>query len=110
MIYQKAPSRPELTADGRVIGPANVKNLPLVLSMPGAVWDSNRKWWWVSLAPQDRPRVLKAASQLGLEVAPSLRSVEPSQEACRAEAAGLFPFQVEGVDWLAGCPPRAFGR
>jgi SNF2 family DNA or RNA helicase len=58
----------------------------------------------VSLARQDRRRLLEVADELGLEVDHSLLQFELSEAARRAQAAGLYPFQVEGVDWLAGRP------
>src|SRR5262245_60698028 len=70
--------------------------------MPGARWNTEEGCWQVSLAPQDRPRLLEAAEQLGLEVAPALRQVELGEAGRRAQEAGLYPFQVAGVEWLAG--------
>jgi SWI/SNF-related matrix-associated actin-dependent regulator of chromatin subfamily A-like protein 1 len=96
--------RGSLTTDGRVTTPYHPANLPLLRSMPGARWDPEARCWWVSVAQKDRRRLLEVADQLGLEVAPSLRDQGVSEAARRAWAAGLYPFQVEGVDWLAGRP------
>jgi SWI/SNF-related matrix-associated actin-dependent regulator 1 of chromatin subfamily A len=72
--------------------------------MPGARWDPNGKFWRVSLALRDRKLLLEIADQLGLDVDPSLREFPPSEAARNAAEAGLYGYQVEGVDWLAGRP------
>jgi SWI/SNF-related matrix-associated actin-dependent regulator 1 of chromatin subfamily A len=49
----------------------------------------------------DRHRLLEVAEKIGLEVPPSLRIIEVTEEAQNATNAGLYPFQVEGVNFLA---------
>ena len=90
-----------LTADGKVIMPYEPANIPLVKSLPGARFNPADKSWQVSLAPADRRRVLEVADKIGLEVAPNLRVVELSEEAESAKAAGLYDYQVEGVNWMS---------
>jgi SNF2 family DNA or RNA helicase len=70
--------------------------------MPDAKWDQEERVRRVSLALRDRDRLLEIADRLGLEVHPSLREYHLSPAAQRAAQAGLYPYQVEGVDWLAG--------
>lgn len=91
-----------LTADGRVITPYDPQQLPLLRAMPGARWDRDGKCWRVSTSQADRPRLLELAEKLKLEVA--LRQVEETEAARRAREAGLYPFQIQGVDWLARHP------
>ena len=92
-----------LHADGRVEIPYDPATLPLIRSMPGARWDGAA--WTVSLAAEDRPRVLELAAKLRLEVAPELQEVPLTADQVaaveRARAGGGYPFQVEGVRWLA---------
>jgi SWI/SNF-related matrix-associated actin-dependent regulator 1 of chromatin subfamily A len=90
-----------LTAQGEVITPFERDNLDLYRAMPGARWDGDAKYWRVSLEPGDRARLLEIADRLQLDVAPELRQVKLSEQATNADCAGLYPFQVDGVDWLA---------
>lgn len=96
-----------LHADGRLETPYEPATLPLVRSFPGARWNAEGKFWTVSTAVQDRPRVLELARQLGLAIAPELdRAVTElnprvAEASARATAAGLYPYQVRGVEFLA---------
>lgn len=93
-----------LTRDGYVeIVPFDKDALPLLRSIPGARFEKQRTpvAWKVSLADGDRARLLEVADQLGLEVPDELTQVAVSKQAKAAHHAGLYPFQVEGVDWLA---------
>ena len=90
-----------LTSDCKIIMPYEVANLPLVKSLPGARWNANEKCWSVSTEPADRRRILEVADKIGLEVAPTLRVTEICDQAKMAQEAGLYAFQVEGVDWLS---------
>lgn len=97
-----APStRRVLTADCKIVMPYEAANLPLIKSLPGARWDGVNRWWSVSDAMADRPRLLEVANRLGLEIAPTLREIEISEQAKKASAIGLYPFQVEGVNFLS---------
>jgi len=94
-----------LTAHGHVRMPYDAALLPLLRSMPGARWNPELMAWTVSLEPADRPRVLELAERLKLIVDPALLAVaaEPAVEAAvaRAQAVGAYPFQLEGVAFLA---------
>jgi SWI/SNF-related matrix-associated actin-dependent regulator 1 of chromatin subfamily A len=90
-----------LTADGRVIAPYEPNSLDTIRAMPGARWDKDERCWHVSTDLGDRERLLELADRLGLAVAPALRKVKHSSRAEHAGRAGLYPFQVQGVDWLS---------
>lgn len=101
-VQKKAEVR-RLTEDGYIEMPFERDALPLLRSIPGAWFDRNRSpvAWKVSLREGDRQRLLEVADQLKLDVPDSLRTVEVSEQAQNAHAAGLYNFQIDGVDWLA---------
>jgi SWI/SNF-related matrix-associated actin-dependent regulator 1 of chromatin subfamily A len=99
-----APPR-QLTDDGRVIMPYDPDALNLLRAMPGARWRAEQGCWTVSLDAADRTRVLELAGKLGLTIAPELTVVQAdpavTAAADRARAVGAYPYQVEGVEWIA---------
>lgn len=67
-------------------------------------WDADKKVWRASVEKADLRRTLELARRLGLEIAPELleREQEKTEEAKAAEQIeGLYPFQPEGVEFLA---------
>lgn len=90
-----------LTADGKIITPYEPQNLPLIKSLPGARWNKEEKFWTVSLDQADRQRLLEVADRIGLEVAPQLRNIVVTEESQNALHAGLYEFQVTGVNWMS---------
>jgi SWI/SNF-related matrix-associated actin-dependent regulator 1 of chromatin subfamily A len=104
-----------LSADGIVRMPYSQESIPLLRAMPGARWDGEIKAWRVSLKTADRPRLLDLASRLRLDVADSLKVVVRDevveQARARAARAGAFPFQLDGVAFLAAsdAPRRLLG-
>jgi SWI/SNF-related matrix-associated actin-dependent regulator 1 of chromatin subfamily A len=105
---RQAPSTErKLGLDGYVTMPYEPDNLALLQAMPGAKWHAKdcqcgcggRKQWSVSVADQDRMRVLEIADQLQLQVDPVLRTL--SQADYAVLPAGLYPFQEKGVQWLS---------
>jgi superfamily II DNA or RNA helicase len=97
-----------LTADGKIFTPYEPQNLPLIKSLkgPGGVfgprWNKEGKFWEISLEQADRQRLLEVAERLRLEVAPQLREGNlVTEQAQNATHAGLYPFQVVGVNWMA---------
>ena len=97
-----------LTADGKIYLPGyEPASLPLLKSLkgPGGVFgpkfNGSDKSWSVSLDPADRQRLLEVADRLKLEVAPSLRTAIVTEQAQNALHAGLYPFQVQGVNWMS---------
>lgn len=91
----------KLTSDGMIVMPFERESLDLLRSIPGAYFDRTIPAWRVSLKESDRARVLEVARQLKLDIAPELDVVIKSESGERAETAGLYPFQVDGVDWLS---------
>lgn len=105
---QTQTARRVLTADGCIFTPYEPDNLPLIKSLKGPggkfgpKWDGEAKCWHVSLEQADRERLLEVATRLGLEVAPQLRQTNVvTEEAQNAIQAGLYEFQVTGVNWMA---------
>jgi hypothetical protein len=95
-------SRRCLTAAGTLFTPYEPQNLDLIRSLPGAIWDKEQQCWTVSIDPGDRRRILEVADQLGLEVDPLLREVTLSGQAVAAQGVGgIYPFQVDGIDFLS---------
>lgn len=90
-----------LTSEGHILTPYEPENINLIKSAPGARWNPNGKFWSVSLDMANRRRVLEIANKIGLQIDPSLNTIEVSNQALDAEKAGLYPFQVEGVDFLS---------
>jgi len=83
--------------------PYDPERLPLLRAMPGARWNPADKTWRVSTAPGDRACVLELAGKLGLDVAPELAApiVSEARDQALTRAADLYPFQRDGVGWLA---------
>lgn len=115
---REQPVRRELTADGRVYHPyPDAQTYPgaqaLLAAFPGTgdrsrpAWDKERKCRWVSLALGDRARVVELADRLGLTVAPELRDyageipTAVSERLAAADAAGAYPYQIDGIQALA---------
>lgn len=104
---QATSTKRELGLDGYVTMPYESDNLALLQAMPGAKWHSKdctcgcggRKQWSVSMADQDRMRVLEIADELQLQVDPVLRTLSQADHAVLP--AGLYPFQEKGVQWLS---------
>lgn len=100
-VTGESSNRRVLTADCKIITPYEANNYLLIKSLPGARWDAVNRWWSVSDAIADRRRILEVADRIGLEVAPTLRDIPLTAQAQSAELLGLYPFQVEGVNFLA---------
>lgn len=106
-IVAKLAAGRELGLDGYVNMPYEPANLALLQAMPGAKWHAKdckcgcggRKQWSVSMADQDRMRVLEIADQLQLKVDPVLRTLSQADHAVLPD--GLYPFQKTGVQWLS---------
>ena len=100
-----SPSKPKverrLTKDGRLYTPFDRENLDLIRSIPGAWFDRKNVCWQVSLKEGDRVRLLEIVRSLGAEIDPELEHIELSAQSKDAANKGLYPFQVQGVDWLS---------
>lgn len=92
-----------LKSDGTIEMPYELSTLPLVRAMPGAKFDG--KYWKVSLEQKDRRRVLELANKIKLDVDPELKTIEIPDRIKQLqksfEGSGLFPYQEEGVVWMA---------
>lgn len=89
-----------LTADGRIICPYNPQHVTLIKSLPGAHWDKANNCWLVSTKMSDRHRVLEVADLIGLQIHASLREITVTEQVQNATNAGLYKFQVTGVQFL----------
>jgi SWI/SNF-related matrix-associated actin-dependent regulator 1 of chromatin subfamily A len=96
---QKPVSSRRLTERFEIITPKEPENLQIFRSFPGARWTGT--CWTVSGAEGDRRRVLELADRLGLDVHPSCRTIRRSARAEAAAALALYPYQIDGVDFLA---------
>lgn len=98
----RPPERTELTADGHLYMPYTLfqANEDLVRAIPGARWDGATKSRTVSLDMGDRMRLLEICDQLKIQVHPSLQ-VQVTEQVRDASSAGLYPFQVIGVQFLS---------
>jgi SWI/SNF-related matrix-associated actin-dependent regulator 1 of chromatin subfamily A len=90
-----------LTVEGKVFINYDPSFLPLLRAMPGAKFNREEMCWNVSLADADRRRLLEIADKLHLKVDDSLRNIVKTEQATLAENHGLYPFQIEGVNWLS---------
>ena len=99
----------KLTKDGCIYMPFDRSSLDLLRSIPGAWFDRGAVCWRVSLKEGDRVRLLEIADSLGIEVEPELRKIELSEQSKFAADKGLYPFQVDGVDWLSKGSLRLLG-
>lgn len=101
----EGPRIRRLNADGTIEVPYEPENLDILRAMPGARWDKASGRWTVSLAVEHRERLLELADRIGLEVAPELRAYDLGARVAAAEARAadprLYPFQRDGVRWLA---------
>lgn len=85
--------------------------LPVLRGLPGAKWDREVRVWRVSADPAALTTLLGAAKEHGWVVDPAILRIaqtEATQQEAgaqeadrRAETPGLYPFQREGVRWLA---------
>jgi SNF2 family DNA or RNA helicase len=102
----------QLYEDGRIVMPYDQEALPFLRSLPGSKWDSDNKCWRCSTAPKDLPRLLEVAQKLGLQVPKELKTqrengTQQSREALdrakrvRIDGQPLYPFQPDGVEFLA---------
>ena len=97
----KIDNRRELTVDGEIYIPFERDSLDLLRSIPGAWFDRNKVCWNVSLKEGDRKRLLEICEKLAISVPTELKKIAVSEQSTFAADSGLYPFQVEGVDWLS---------
>jgi SWI/SNF-related matrix-associated actin-dependent regulator of chromatin subfamily A-like protein 1 len=97
----KIDNKRELTVSGEIYISFERDSLDLLRSIPGAWFDRNKVCWNVSLKDGDRARLLEICDKLKIKVPEELRTVVASEQSSFASESGLYPFQVEGVDWLS---------
>lgn len=88
-----------------VVTPFEKTLLPLLQAMPGARWRPELKLWTASAAAVNRERLLELLDRGQIDVEQTLRHLELDEATtaalARAEAAGAFPFQLDGIRHLA---------
>lgn len=96
---------PHITSEGNIFMPYDQNALPILRGIPGARWNRDLKCWAVSLAPKDRPRVVDACERLGVSMPSGFDQValdpEVEKALARASSAGAYPYQLDGVRFLA---------
>ena len=97
----RVENKRELTLDGCIYMPFERDALDLLRSIPGAWFDRSNVCWKVSLKEGDRSRLLEICDRLQVKVPEELKSVQISDRSEDALNSGLYPFQVDGVDWLS---------
>ena len=100
-----APSRREITAQGQIFMPYEADALPILRGMPGARFNRDLKCWEVSLAPRDRERVMEGVRRLNLSFPQGFDGVQHDTTVLdaikRAKDGGAYPYQLDGVKFLA---------
>lgn len=97
--------RPALLADGTVVCPETEAALPFLRAMATLEIVEGRSRWRALRNPGDRPHVLAVADKLGLDVDPSWREytlpVDVQTMTDRARSLGAFPYQLDGIRFIA---------
>lgn len=88
-------------ANGEIYFPYNAETVTLVKSLAGARWSAGKRCWTVSLDLGHRHRLLEVADRLKFDVDPSLRDMPVNDSVDYAIDAGLYSYQVEGVQFLS---------
>ena len=121
-----ADERPRLDEQGRCFFPFDRAAVAIIKALPFNTrrWDSASRCWDLSKGleqPRFRPQVLDAVERIGCEVHPSWTEatddtssalVEAALERARqgnAEGHKAYPFQLDGVRWLAEHPRALMG-
>jgi len=89
---------------GEIYIPYSPDDYTMIRMMPGAYYHTgslNRNCWKVSILPDDRMRVLEICRQLNLTIHESLLNTPDTPQTIASREKGLYPFQIEGVQWLS---------
>jgi len=104
-VILSTPERREINTQGQIFMPYEKEALPILRGMPGAKFDRALKCWNVSLDPKDRSRVMDGVKRLNLSFPQGFDSVQHNstvlEAISRAKQGGAYPYQLEGVKFLA---------
>ena len=85
--------------------PFSASEKALIKTLPGAFFLPRTKQWGVSTDPRDRTTILSALKRMGYATTEFESVPDPSpkvsQAVGRAREGGAYPFQLEGVEFLA---------
>ena len=79
----------------------------LIKTLPNARWDSGKRCWRVSLHAKDRAVIVDALNRMGYKMPQGFDQVsleaDPnvSEAVGRAKRGGAYPYQLDGVEFLA---------
>lgn len=100
-IVNLDPDKNFLSTNGELKTQFNPATIDLIRSIPGARWNPEKKIWKISIKMSDRARVLEILDRIGVSVPSSFRNIPQTVEANLADLVGLYPFQVEGVNFIS---------
>jgi len=97
----------EITPDGRILlNPMDWDALPLIKTMPGAAFNPTTKVWSVSIDPSDRDTIVAVCKKMQLAMPKGFELENVSglfvDRLVVAGEAGAYPYQLEGIQFLAG--------
>lgn len=99
--------RAEITAEGNIYFPYNENHVVAVKSLAEARFNKEGKFWSVSVATKNLPRVLEISRSMGLKIADELIAANSVNEENIIdhlnETLGdkkLFPYQVDGIRFM----------
>lgn len=99
--------RAEITVNGEVYFPYSPQAVSLVKSLSGAKFNSQEKFWTVTIDDSTIERVVHVGRSLGLTIHPELLQMEAEVKAeslatleNKFNTTGLFPFQIQGACFL----------
>lgn len=90
-----------LTEDGKIFIPYDEEMISIIKTLDGATFNRELKCWQVNIDLSSRKRLLEVADFLEISVPENLRIVTESKEAEKAKRLGLYPYQIEGVNYLS---------
>jgi SWI/SNF-related matrix-associated actin-dependent regulator 1 of chromatin subfamily A len=103
-IQSQAKPERRVDANGVIhLNPMDWNILPVIKKLPNASFDHSAKKWSVSTDPRDLQEIASVLSPLGFDVEFSISNNSSVEDALkRAEAVGAYPYQRDGISFLAG--------
>lgn len=97
----------EITPEGNIlINPVDWDAIPVIRTIPGAKFNPDTKIWSVSIEPEDRKIVVESCKKLNLKMPEGFDQVSVSPDyqdtIDNAQSVGAYPYQLEGIEFLAG--------